>query len=313
MVGLGGVPAVERLIHHIHAKAVAGIQQGAARGVMGTAHGVVARLLHNADAAFLGIGKAAGPQNAVVVVDAPAAQLDRLAVDAQARLGAPCQCADAERYLLLVVFGFDNAGIQVRVFGIPQFGGRNLNFPRHTLCHALRAIPNFYRRVFGLGLHLDYSGFNRHRADFYRAHTILWLYYQMHGAVDAAARVPTAVGFQTVIHRDAQGVFSRAHFPGGVGGKFRVAVAVFCDFLAVQINDCVLIHTLKQKAQRLIPVFLRQGKCLFIHIFTTRKIAAVLAVVAVFLPGFLQHSVVGQLHRAAGAIRLVKTPVGVEI
>ena len=135
----------------------------------------------------------------------------------------------------------------------------------------------------------------------------------MHGAVDAAARVPTAVGFQTVIHRDAQGVFSRAHFPGGVGGKFRVAVAVFCDFLAVQIDDCVLIHTLKQKAQRLIPVFLRQGKCLFIHIFTTRKIAAVLAVVAVFLPGFLQHSVVGQLHRAAGAIRLVKTPVGVEI
>ena len=313
MVGLGCVPAVKGLIHDIHTKAVTGIQQGAACRVMGAAHGVITRLFHNADAAFLGIGKAAGAQNAIVVVDAPTAQLDRLAVDAQTGFCAPCQCADAERDGFLVVFGLDHAGVQVRVFGIPQLSLRDLDDPRRSFRHALRAIPNFHRRVFGFGLHLNYGGSNRHRADLYRAHAVFRLYHQMHRAVDAAARVPAAVGFQTVIHRDAQGVFPGTHFSGGIGGKFRIAVTVFGNFFAVQINDRILIHALKQKCQCLIQVLPRQRERLFIGIFPARKIAAVLAVLAVFLPGFLQHGIMGQMHGAAASIRLVKAPIGVKI
>lgn len=296
MVGLGCVPAVKGLIHHIHTKAVTGIQQGAACRVMGAAHGVVTRLFHNADAAFLGIGKAAGAQNAIVVVDAPTAQLDRLAIDAQTGFCAPCQCADAERDGFLVVFGLDYAGVQVRVFGIPQLSLRDLDDPRRSFRHALRSIPNFYRRVFGFGLHLNYSGSNRHRADLYRAHAVFRLYHQMHRAVNSAACIPAAIRFQTVVHRHTQKVFPFPHFSGNVCGKFRVTIPVFCDRLAVQIYNGILINTFKQNADFLFRIFLGDSKMFFIAIFPTGKIAAVFAIVAVFLPRFLQHGIVRQCY-----------------
>ena len=75
---------------------------------------------------------------------------------------------------------------------------------------------------------------------------------------------------------------------------------MFGNFFAVQINDRILIHALKQKCQCLIQVLPRQRERLFIGIFPARKIAAVLAVLAVFLPGFLQHGIMGQGHRFAG-------------
>ena len=70
MDGLVDVPVVDVFIQHQYAQVIAGIQQELGAGVMGRADGVVAVLLQNTDLPPLGILIAAGPQHAVVVVDA---------------------------------------------------------------------------------------------------------------------------------------------------------------------------------------------------------------------------------------------------
>ena len=119
MVCFGGKPAVKGLIHNIHSQSVTRVKQSAACRVMCASYSIIAGLFHNANAPFFRLGKTAGSQNSVVVVDTPAAQLDRVAVHTQAVLRTPRQSADTERKFFLVIRRFDHTGIQVRMLSIP--------------------------------------------------------------------------------------------------------------------------------------------------------------------------------------------------
>ena len=136
----------------------------------------------------------------------------------------------------------------------------------------------------------------RYGPDFYGFHRVFGLDDQADRAVNSAACIPAAIRFQTVVHRHTQKVFPFPHFSGNVCGKFRIAIPVFRDRLAVQIYNSILINTFKQNADFLFRIFLGDSKMFFIAIFPTGKIAAVFAIVAVFLPRFLQHGVVRQRY-----------------
>ena len=55
MVGLGDIPAVEGLVHHIHAQLVADVQGDLRGGIVGDPQGVEAVFFQNRDAAVLRI------------------------------------------------------------------------------------------------------------------------------------------------------------------------------------------------------------------------------------------------------------------
>ena len=89
---LGAEPGVGQLVHDEHPVPVARAQQGAGCRVVGAADRVVAALLEDADAAVVRGVEGVRADDAVVVVDAGAAELDRRAVDAQA-----AACVDRDR------------------------------------------------------------------------------------------------------------------------------------------------------------------------------------------------------------------------
>ena len=124
--GLVDVPAVHEFVHHQHSQPVTGIQQRFAAGVVGRADGVVARLLEQPDLALHGVVPTGRAQNAVVVVDAGAAQDDPLAVEQQALVCAPCDRPDAEGRLVFILA----SAICAAVVHGADVGLRRLTAPR---------------------------------------------------------------------------------------------------------------------------------------------------------------------------------------
>ena len=105
------VPHIDVFVHHIHAEAVAGVQQRLAAGVVRRTDGVVAVLFEKFDLARGGEGMLDRAEDAVVVMDAGAAQDDALAVDAEAVLGVALDLTDAEALFAHVAAEGDAAGI----------------------------------------------------------------------------------------------------------------------------------------------------------------------------------------------------------
>ena len=95
-VGLALGPHVGQLVHDEDAVPVAGVEHRPAHRVVRAAQRVEARLLQQLDAPLLGAADRRRAEDAVVGVDARAAELDRLAVDPQPTLGVERQGPDAE-------------------------------------------------------------------------------------------------------------------------------------------------------------------------------------------------------------------------
>lgn len=95
-VGLAHRPRVVGLIHHEHAEPVAGVQHGLADRVVRAPERVEPGLLEQLHAPFVRAGDGRRADDTVVVVDAGAAQLDRLAVDPQSVVGIELERADPE-------------------------------------------------------------------------------------------------------------------------------------------------------------------------------------------------------------------------
>lgn len=86
---------------------------------------------------------------------------------------------------------------------------------------------------------------------------------QPHRAVDAAAGIPAAVGFQTVICNDLQQVVGTIFQVGtSLHGKLRIAVHVPGQQPAVQVDQRRLVHALKYEGHRLALPRLRCGEML---------------------------------------------------
>ena len=123
-------PHVEGLVHDQHAEPVAGVQHGRAERVVGAADRVEPGVLEQLDAALLGAGDRRRAEDAVVVVDARAAQLDGLAVDPQPVLGVEPQRPDAEGAVassssgFAVASGETVAGVERRCVRLHSDGSR---------------------------------------------------------------------------------------------------------------------------------------------------------------------------------------------
>ena len=82
--GFGDIPLVKRFIHHIQAQFVAGVQKRGGAGIVRAADSIISRFFQNTYLPILRVGKSAGPQQTVIVVDTAAPQFDRGSVDLQA-------------------------------------------------------------------------------------------------------------------------------------------------------------------------------------------------------------------------------------
>ena len=122
---VAGLPAVEGLVDHEHALAVASVEKRGRRRIMAGANGVVAVGLEDLDAALFGARDAGGAERAVVMMHAAAAQLVGLAIDAQAVRGVDFDLADADAERgggrdFAVGFDEDLSAIEVRVGRGPE-------------------------------------------------------------------------------------------------------------------------------------------------------------------------------------------------
>ena len=120
-------PDVRELVHHQDAEAVAGIQQGLARRMMGRADGVETRRLQLPHAKCLRVRQRGRADKAVIVVDAGAAELRLHPVDAQAVPGVQTELADAEAPFGAVQERFSVQklclpGVERRVLRTPELG-----------------------------------------------------------------------------------------------------------------------------------------------------------------------------------------------
>ena len=124
---LGACPHVGKLVHHIHAELIAGIQQHRGRRVVRDADGIESGLFQQSDLTELCVPIGRSAEDAAVVVDAGAAELDALPVHAQTSHRIQCQAADAEAVcgrvnLLLSVTEAAFHSVQRRAFLRPESG-----------------------------------------------------------------------------------------------------------------------------------------------------------------------------------------------
>lgn len=124
-IHLRGSPHVGKFLHNQHALAVAGFQEAAAHGVVGTAHCVKSRLFQLADSTIRRVGVLRRSDNSVVVMDAAAPQFYGFSIDPESMAGIQLQPADTEGSLLLIqnLILLQNAGpvsIQIRMIRIPE-------------------------------------------------------------------------------------------------------------------------------------------------------------------------------------------------
>jgi len=109
-------------------------------------------------AAFLGIGKRTGTENAVVMVDASATKQGLFSVDKKPGFSAPFKSAYAEFFCQFFAASRNLAGIEVRRFRRPQVRSANLKPTFLTACgKAAIGIENLYFRAV-VGIDLDNGG-----------------------------------------------------------------------------------------------------------------------------------------------------------
>src|SRR5262249_48828246 len=87
---------IERFIQHQKAKPVAGIKKRSRRRVMSRSYRIVTRRLKQLDSALLGTVERRRPERSVVMVDAAARELHRLAVQNETLFRRPCKRPDTK-------------------------------------------------------------------------------------------------------------------------------------------------------------------------------------------------------------------------
>ena len=266
----GDIPAVEALVHDVHAELVARIEERPRGGVVRNAQSVEALFFEDAHTALFGIGIAARTQNAVVVVDAPAAKERPLPVDEKAAHGVALHRADAERRFEFLSPAPCNGGIEVRRFRRPEFGIGDRKFPRAALGDKRFAVINFHFRPL-IRRHRNDGGRDRARHDPQGFGGVLGGDNEPHGAVDARARIPAAVGDEGIIGGDFEEVFPRPHNPVQRDGKFRIAVLVRTDFDAVYKHFGIAVDAFKEERNILFQLLRREGELSLIAVLPARE------------------------------------------
>ena len=142
---------------------------------------------------------------------------------------------------------------------------------------------------------------------------VLALYDEMHGAVDAAARVPAAVGHEGVVDGDFKFILPLFHKGGDVDAKFRIAVLVRARLLAVYEHFGVAVDPLKEKGNALARLLGGKGKALCIAVLAAREVGAVSPARASARALFLEHGVVGKVDGSPRAPLFLKIPILIEI
>ena len=271
---LVNVPAVHELIHHQHSQAVAGLQHGLGDRIVGGADCVVAVLHEDPDAALFRLGIGAGAQNAVVVVNAGAAQDDALAVDEQALSGLPFQGPDSESLFHHIFAECDAAGVKVGSLGAPELtvlyfevelgNGAGAGLLALFFIGADEALligaalkirllslqdldPHLARHgcIYG---HADPAGLMIQCADPDAVYRNIGVspFPEPYRPVDAGAGIPAAVGLVGIARLDQDlvllTVFEKC---GGVYIEVGIAVRSLPCFFAVDINFRVVIDALE--------------------------------------------------------------------
>ena len=303
-------PVVAKLVHHVHAQPVAGLQQRFGRGIVGAADCVEARFLQKPHSALFRRGEGARAQNAVVVVDARAAKQGLLPVDEKA-LPVPGQRAEAERILrfihrFAILQQLDTAAIELRVLGVPQAWSRDMErHLRRTLynrrsglgCNGI-AVADFYADFLSAAdtdLHMDrviVPGGDQQaiREDMTGVPGI-----QADIAIDPAAGVPAGVGNGGVVRDDGDLVF----FP-----ETKILIQRYIEIgvpirplrreASVQIHLRVFIDCLELQNMRPAALRFREKKTFGVLILTAGKIPAGSGSSGFSVPLLKKHGVMGQ-------------------
>ena len=291
---LGFLPLVETFVDDEQAQAVASVEESLGRQVVAGADGIEALRLEQLGLADLSSIDGGGAQQAVVMVDAAAAQLGGLAVEQEAPLGREGDAAHAEgndQGIVLAGCGAeaDAGGVTVRRIRRPQVGGLQREFGAdgvlaERLCgggddvspgigdgHQHLARGRFSALIEDLGGDAD-AGFLALECGsidvgvpLVEMHLVRDL--KPHMTIDAAARVPTAVQpFADAVDSDGDElrvlrveVLRAAENRVEVHHERHVAEDVHPGFDAIDPHLGLVIYSVKAEAEELLPEGLIDG------------------------------------------------------
>ena len=323
-------PHVAELVHQVHAEPVAGAEQRLGGRVVRHADGVEARVLQEPHASLLRGLIGARAEDAVVVVNAGAAEQRLPAVDEEA-LRAPLQRPEAEQILRLIDGGavlhqFRRAAVQTRRIRTPRCDSVRLQSEhRFAVSHGglcarelLLAVqdrhPDSVAAAHG---HRDLGRAVPLRADreSVRRDVRLFALVEVHVPVNAAAGIPAGVGAGGVVRHDDQLVL-----PAAVerfvqrDEEVGVAVCLTGQLLPVQRDGCVFVHALAFEHDVLLPPVFRGGEALGVNIGAAGEVPAARARGRVFAARFIKHRVVRERDRDGRSLlpALGERPPGVE-
>ena len=321
------VPMVHVLVHDQHAQVIAGVEQCLRAGVMGRAYGVVALLAHEQDLAPLRVGKGAGTQHAIVVVDAGAAKHDAVAVEKKPVI-TPLEGADAKERLA-VVDGIapcrkvNAAKVEVRMVRRPGAGLRHLEHRRPRAVCAQLNVTGCHWLLGTLGEQLDRcqpgtaclkrnldagaAAVQRERpcgnAAWQQVNRLP--HPQRDGTIDSGPGVPAAVWLVGVLCNNAQLAGpSRLHEPSKVNVEVRVAVRPLGNKLAVNPHLGKVVDALELEEKGLAFKLLGRGPGLDVLVVAPLKPAAVLGRDSLGTTRLANHRVVGKRNRLERRILL---------
>ena len=212
---------------------------------MRRAHGVEAVLFEDAHAPRFTLFVFARAEHAVVVVDAPAAQLHGPAVHGQTVLGVPFQFPDAEAHALFIQGVSCDTGIEMRRIGAPELCVRDRQIPGLTGGDEVFAVVNLY--IVRVRFHLDHRGIDRYGFDFQRSDIRILADQQRDRAADPRAGVPAAVGLQGIIRPHREYVFAGNNEGGDVYVTSSIAVTVAARRVPVYRDIAVLIDAFEMQ------------------------------------------------------------------
>ena len=261
------IPHVPGLVHDVHPELVASVEQRGRRRVVRDAHRVEPGGLEQADAPELALAPRRRAEDAVVAVDAAAAQ-KRLAPVHEQALRVPSDPADAERRLGLVddaslADELDAAAVKVRRVGAPEPRAleHDLDVVAGLLRERLLVVEDRHARLGADVIDLD-AHRGRVDRDGCHAHSLGRNVLgacgpERHGPVNPSAGIPPAIGLLRVVCVDFDNVLARLHEPGQVDEERDEPVRRRLDLLAVHADPRIAVDALElehQRARRLLLV-----------------------------------------------------------
>ena len=306
------VPAVDIFVHHQHAEPVTGLQQIFGAGIVCGADRIVAGFLKNADAALFHLGIGARAQNAIVMMNAGAADDEAPAVDGNAFFACPGERADAEGFLCEVVSKANACSIQVRRIHIPDLCIRDFEFKIACAVgtgHSGMPVKNLQidiARDGGLHLHADSGRMNGQGFDAYAVDRDMLFRAgpEPDRTENAGAGIPAGVGLICVAGNDPQLIFALAQ--GAVQRHIEIGIAVGAlgNLLTVEIDLGVMVNAFKLQSQCLSLLLVCERKSFPVFIVAAFKPADIALAKAGADPRLCAHGVVRQRHRDRRAARL---------